>query len=178
MRIVSGSHKGIQINPGNKFKARPTTDLAKESLFNILNNYFDFESIAVLDLFSGTGSISYEFASRSSKDITSIESDFQHYSFIKKTAQTLKFESIRCIKTDAVIYLKSCKKKFDIIFCDPPFEWKNYFELPDLIFANQLISDEGWLIIEHPDNIDFKNYPQLFDHRKYSRVNFSFFKNL
>jgi 16S rRNA (guanine(966)-N(2))-methyltransferase RsmD len=177
MRIISGSHKGLLFSPDKKFKARPTTDLAKESLFNILHNYFNFDEISVLDLFSGTGSISYEFASRSCKEIISIESDYHHFSFIKKCAIDFKFQSIKCVKTDAVGFLKNCNKKFDIIFADPPFEWNNYNIIPEIVFDKDLLTENGWLIIEHPDNISFKEIPYMFDQRRYSRVNFSFFKN-
>ena len=133
MRIVSGTYKGRLIKPPKNFKARPTTDFAKENLFNILNNNFDFTGVDVLDLFSGTGSISYEFASRECRSVVSVESNFKHHIFIKKTIEELGLTTVRSIKSDAFRYVKSCREKFDIIFADPPYDLKSMDDIPDFI---------------------------------------------
>ncbi|MEA3444660.1 MAG: RsmD family RNA methyltransferase [Bacteroidota bacterium] len=175
MRIVSGTHKGRVIRPPKFFKARPTTDMAKESLFNILQNRFDFSETEVLDLFSGTGSISYEFASRSCKRIDSVEKDFRYYSFIRDTAKQFGFDNLNCIKGDCFKFLKHSSEKFDIVFADPPYELENLGDLPDLVFQSEILIDEGLFILEHPDKYNFSKHPNFSELRKYSRVNFSFF---
>ncbi len=177
MRIISGSHKGKQIFPDKSFSARPTTDFAKENLFNVLRNYIDLEGIRVLDLFSGTGSISYEFASRGAAAIISIEQNYKHYAFIKRTAQELGFSNMKVFKTDA---FQACKKlkgqKFDTIFADPPYQLENLNAIPSAIFDNDLLVDEGIAVIEHPARIDFTQHPRFSEHRQYGSVNFSIFR--
>lgn len=177
MRIISGSHKGKQIFPDKSFSARPTTDFAKENLFNVLKNYIDLEGIRVLDLFSGTGSISYEFASRGASAIISIEQNYKHYAFIKRTAQELGFSKMKVYKNDA---FQACKKlqgqKFDIIFADPPYQLENLTAIPSAIFDNDLLADEGIAVIEHPAHIDFTRHPHFSEHRQYGSVNFSLFR--
>ena len=176
MRIVGGTHKSRIIRPAKFFKDRPTTDMAKEALFNILNNNFDFEDIEVLDLFSGTGSISYEFASRGCNNITCVEKNFKYTEFIRKTASDFGFTSHKIIKSDVFKYLAKSKNKFDIIFADPPYDLPELIEIPDFIFNNDVLNEGGLLIIEHPDKISFSRHPNFFEHRNYSRVNFSFFR--
>lgn len=177
MRIISGTHKGKIIVPDKNFKARPTTDFAKENLFNVLNNYIDIEDTSVLDLFSGTGSISYEFASRGAKKIISIELNYNHYSFIKKTASQLGFKNMTVFKTNVFV---ACKKlngtTFDIIFADPPYDLNEIKDIPAAIFDNNLLAPDGIAIIEHPGTIDFSSEPHFFEHRQYGSVNFSIFK--
>lgn len=177
MRIISGSHKGKQIFPDKDFTARPTTDFAKESLFNVLGNYIDLENIRVLDLFSGTGSISYEFASRGAKDIISIEQNYRHFAFIKHMARELGFKQIKIFKTDAFL---ACRKlqgqKFDLVFADPPYRSDRIEEIPSAIFGNELLQEGGIAIIEHPSSIDFSAHPRFTEHRQYGSVNFSFFR--
>ncbi len=166
MRIISGTHKGKIITPDKNFKARPTTDFAKENLFNVLNNYIDIEDASVLDLFAGTGSISYEF-----------ELNYNHYAFIKKTAVQLGFKNMTIFKTDVFI---ACKKlngtTFDIIFADPPYNLEKINEIPAAIFNNDLLAPDGIAIIEHPSTVDFSSEPNFFEHRRYGSVNFSIFK--
>lgn len=177
MRIISGSHKGRQIFPDKSFSARPTTDFAKENLFNVLTNYLDIEGIRILDLFSGTGSISYEFASRGACEIVSIEQNYKHYAFIKRMAHELGFKNIQLYKTDVFIACKKLKgQKFDIIFADPPYNLDKFQEIPSVLFDNELLADEGIAIIEHPETVDFSNHPRFSEHRKYGSVNFSLFR--
>ena len=177
MRIISGTHKGRQITPDKNFSARPTTDFAKENLFNVLSNRISFENIRVLDLFAGTGSISYEFASRGAKEIISIELNYNHCAFIQKTIKELKFNNIKLYKTDTFL---ACKKlqgqTFDIIFADPPYNLDKIEEIPQAIFENALLAKEGIAIIEHPQNIDFSSHPYFVEHRQYGSVNFSLFE--
>jgi len=178
MRVVSGFHKGRHIHAPASLPVRPTTDFAKESLFNILNNHFDFENLKVLDLFSGTGNISYEFASRGCKDITSVDSNFKCTEFIRKTATIIGPESIRVVKSNAFAFLNFTAKQYDIIFADPPYEMDNTDLLPVKIFEKKLLREDGWLIIEHSRNYNFENHPKLLQHRMYGKVNFSIFKNI
>lgn len=163
------------IHPPKNFKARPTTDFAKENLFNILNNNFDFSELNVLDLFSGTGSISYEFASRECISVISVESNFKHHIFIKKSIDELGLTQIKAIKSDAFRYVKSCREKFDIIFADPPYDLKTIETIPDFIFENNILKENGWLIVEHGDKTNFGRHPAFIELRKYGGVNFSIF---
>jgi len=177
MRIISGSHKGKQLFPDKNFKARPTTDFAKENLFNVLNNYIPFEGSKVLDLFSGTGSISYEFASRGADEVVAIEMNYHHYAFIKRMIAELGFKCIQLFRTDVFIACKKLQgRTFDIIFADPPYDLPHLAMLPTCIFENGLLSPSGVAIIEHPSTIDFSHMPYFYDHRQYGSVNFSFFR--
>ena len=177
MRIISGIYKGRNISPPkNNIKARPTTDFAKENVFNIINNYFHFNEINVLDLFAGTGSISYEFASRGSKKVYSVENYFNHYNFIIKTVKNLNFKQISIFKADVFKFINNIDEQFDIIFADPPYGLDKTLILPELIFENKIVKDEGWFILEHDKRKNFNNSPYLFDVRIYGSVYFSFFK--
>ncbi|MCB6972695.1 MULTISPECIES: RsmD family RNA methyltransferase [Butyricimonas] len=177
MRIISGTHKGKVIFPDKNFRARPTTDFAKENLFNVLNNYIDIEGAVVLDLFSGTGSISYEFASRGAERIVSVELNYNHYSFIKKTIVQLGFKNINVFKTDVFIACKKLKgQSFDIIFADPPYDLEKIMDIPAAIFDNELLAPDGLAIIEHPGTVDFSSAPFFSEHRQYGSVNFSIFR--
>lgn len=178
MRIVGGKYKGRIFKPNKKFKARPTTDLAKEGLFNILENRYDFSDKNVLDLFSGTGSIGYEFISRGCMNITFVEKNYHHFSFIKEIIALLGIKNARLFKTDVFIFLKKSNEKFDIIFADPPFELKNLAELPDSVLNAGILTENGVFILEHPKEYSFTNHPNFKEIRNYGKVNFSFFENL
>ncbi|MBN2349792.1 MAG: RsmD family RNA methyltransferase [Bacteroidales bacterium] len=179
MRIISGQYKGKRIPVPKNFHARPTTDFAKENLFNILANYVDFENLTVLDLFSGTGSISFEFASRGATRVDTIELNYRTFLFIRKIVKELGFHAIRIIHADVFKYLKKCKKTYDLIFADPPYDNKNIPLLPDLIFDYTLLKEEGLFILEHSGNYSFEKHQHFFELRKYGSVHFSFFrKNL
>jgi 16S rRNA (guanine966-N2)-methyltransferase len=175
MRIISGKYRGRQIHTPLNLPVRPTTDFAKESLFNILNNLIDFEGISVLDLFAGTGNLSYEFLSRGAISVTAVETDLKCVNFITKSFQMLNAENCEAIRTDVFHYLKRPYESFDIIFADPPYEMENIEEIPDLIFQSQILNKEGWFILEHSKRHDFSKYPFFNQHRKYGNVNFSFF---
>jgi len=176
MRIISGKYRGRQIHTPTNLPVRPTTDFAKESLFNILNNLVDFEEISVLDLFAGTGNLSYEFFSRGAITVTAVETDPKCVAFINKTIQLLNADNFETIRTDVFHYLKRPFESFDIIFADPPYEMENIKEIPDLIFQTQILKEEGWFILEHSKRNDFSKHPFFDQHRKYGNVNFSFFR--
>ncbi|MBN1819666.1 MAG: 16S rRNA (guanine(966)-N(2))-methyltransferase RsmD [Prolixibacteraceae bacterium] len=176
MRIVGGKYKGRIFNPGNNFRARPTTDMAKEGLFNILTNRINFEETDVLDLFSGTGSISLEFISRGSRHVTLIESDPVHFRFILQTINSLEIENITPVKTDVFRFLNRCDSEFDLIFADPPFNLKRLDEIPDLIFNASILKPGAILILEHPKNYNFSNHLHFKELRNYGSVHFSFFQ--
>jgi 16S rRNA (guanine(966)-N(2))-methyltransferase RsmD len=176
LRIIGGKYKGRRIVPPRGFKARPTTDFARESLFNILNNRVDFESITVLDLFGGTGSISYEFASRGVPEIHLIEKDIAHISGIRRIINDIGFTAIKTVHIDVKAFLKACNVKYDIVFADPPYDLKWLRELPDLVSGSHILLENGFFILEHPRDMSFKGHPLFFEHRNYGGVNFSFFK--
>ena len=178
MRIIGGRYKGRRINPPSNFQARPTTDFAREGLFNILNNRVDFESINVLDLFSGTGSISYEFASRGAATVHLVETNPRHMAGIKKVLKELDLQNVRPIHIDVRAYLKTCKAKYDIVFADPPYELSWLKELPDLVTQAGVIKADGFFILEHPRDLNFDSHKLFFEHRNYGGVNFSFFNPL
>ncbi|KOH45173.1 RsmD family RNA methyltransferase [Sunxiuqinia dokdonensis] len=177
MRIVGGIHRGRQFSPGKNFKARPTTDMAKESLFNILTNQVDFEEIKILDLFAGTGSISFEFLSRGCTDITTIEFNYQHHQFIRSVVQKLNAtKEIRAIKGNAFSYCEQTTEKFDVIFADPPYDHPRFKEVPALIFNNELLNENGLFILEHSKYFDFSEMKEFQESRHYGSVHFSFFR--
>lgn len=175
MRIISGTHKSRQIHAPSGLPVRPTTDLAKEALFNILVNNFDLESVFVLDLFAGTGNITYEFASRGAQGITSIDLDLRCVSFIRKTAENLGFETILSFRSNAFRFLRNCETKYDIIFCDPPYELEGIDEIPRLVMERNLLKPGGWLVLEHSRDYDFSAFAGFDQKRKYGKVNFSIF---
>ena len=158
------------------FTSRPTTDFAKESLFNIIENLFDLDTVDVLDLFSGTGSISYEFASRGAKSIVSVELNTKHQAYIKSVIETCGMNEIFSIKADAFKYAEKCNRTFDIIFADPPFDLTQFTEIPDFILNNNLLTKRGLFILEHPAKINFDEHPNLYLHKSYGKVQFSFFE--
>ncbi len=176
MRIVSGEFKGRMFKPPKGIKARPTTDIAKEGLFNIFANHFNFEDIAVLDLFSGTGSISFEFASRGCKNIYLVELNHAHFRFILEVIKQLNLSQITPIRYDAFKFLANCENTFDIIFADPPYTFKNLEKIPQLVFEHQLLNEEGWLIVEHSKQVNLSNLDRFWQTRNYGNVFFSFFR--
>lgn len=175
MRIISGILRGKQIRPPGNFKARPTTDFAKESLFNILIHQYSLEELDVLDLFSGTGSISYEFASRGARSVIAIEMAPLHYKFIQETCRSMQLDQLTVLRTDAFRYLRKPIQSFDIIFADPPYDHPGLAELPDLVFSTDILNEQGVFILEHPGSHSFTAHSRFQQLRKYGGVNFSFF---
>lgn len=176
MRIISGIFRGRHIRPPANFKARPTTDFAKESLFNILANQYDFEGLDVLDLFSGTGSISYEFASRGARSVLALEMVPAHYKFIRDTVKSLDLDQVSVIRADVFKYLKRPYQSFDIVFADPPYDHPGLAELPDLVLSTEILQNKGVFILEHPGSFSFTAHPLFHEHRKYGGVNFTMFR--
>ncbi len=178
MRVISGiyKHRRFQIPPN--FKARPTTDFAKENLFNVLQNYIDFEEedTVALDLFAGTGSISIELVSRGCRRVVSVEKDRQHCQFIRKVMDTVKTDRSQLFCTDVFTYIARSKETFDFVFADPPYALSKLAELPALVFRHSLLKPGGMLVLEHGKDISFQEDAHFFDHRNYGSVNFSFFK--
>lgn len=175
MRIIGGIHKGRVIKVTKDLPVRPTTDFAKEGLFNILANKVDFDTISVLDLFSGTGHISLEFASRGSSSVTAVDQNSKCTSFINSVSKQLNLE-VMVMKGDVFEFLKRSTSKFDLIFADPPYELPQIPDIHKLVFENQLLNPEGLLIIEHGPKTKMEELPHFLQHRKYGNVNFSFFK--
>ena len=177
MRIISGKFKGRRINPPTNITARPTTDFAKEGLFNLLNNRLDFEGITALDLFAGTGSISIELVSRGCKHVTSIEQSLRQYDFIRKTSKELNIDNLTLLKADVFKFIEKAKVKYDFIFADPPYDLSRLQDIPDIIFSKEILDKDGLFILEHSDKNDFSGHPNFMEWRHYGNVNFSFFRN-
>ena len=177
MRIISGNKKSIVINAPKNLPVRPTTDKVKESLFNIIQNKFELNDCRVLDVFSGTGNISYEFASRGCNNILSVDNNFNCIRFINKTAKELEIK-IRIKKIDYLSFLKKNKEKFNIIFADPPYSFllRDYLEIIDIVRKNEILEEGGELIIEHSSNISFIDKVKEVDERNYGSSSLSFFK--
>lgn len=177
MRIVAGTHRGRIISPPSSFKARPTTDFAKENLFNSLGNLYDFEELSVLDLFSGTGSISFEAASRGAKRVLSVEMNSAHQRFIEQTAHQLKLDAVTSIRSNVFTYLKSSfDERFDIIFADPPYNMDALDTVPQLVLDKGILNEDGLLVFEHSGDYNFSSHPAFWQAKHYGSVNFSFFK--
>ena len=176
MRIITGIYKGRRFDIPRSFKARPTTDFAKENLFNVLTGYIDLDGARALDLFAGTGSISLEFLSRGCSQVVSVELDRDHYTFIRQCVEKLGSDKSMVIRGDVFKFVKSCHQQFDIIFADPPYALEKLPEIPDLIFNRNLLADGGLFVFEHGKQNDFSGHPHFVEHRSYGSVNFSIFR--
>ena len=177
MRIISGKHKGRKINPPKNLPVRPTTDMSKEALFNILNNHFNFHELKILELFAGTGSISYEFASRGSAPILCIDGDMGCVNFIKKTAKEFDFD-ITALKSDVFKFLEKHTANYDVIFADPPYgmEQKEFEKIIHLIFENEILDEEGMLIVEHSKYTKLEHMENFSFQKSYGGSVLSFFE--
>lgn len=176
MRIITGKYKGRHFDIPRSFKARPTTDFAKENIFNVLTGYIDLEGAVALDLFSGTGSITLELLSRGCAHVTSIELDRDHHRFICDCLKKLNTEDCLPLRADTFRFIKSCRQQFDFIFADPPYALKELPQIPDLIFERQLLKEGGLFVFEHGKDNDFSQHPHFMEHRQYGSVNFSLFR--
>ena len=176
MRIITGLYKGRHFEIPRSFKARPTTDFAKENIFNVINGYVDLEGTTALDLFSGTGSISLELLSRGCSSVVSVEADRDHARFISQCMKKLGTDANILIRGDVFRFLKSCHQQFDFIFADPPYALDNLATIPSLIFEHELLKPDGVFVLEHGKNYDFSEEPHFVEHRSYGSVNFSLFK--
>lgn len=176
MRVIAGILGGRRFNPpGHMPHTRPTTDIAKEGLFNILQNQLDFEELKTLDLFGGTGSISYELASRGVPDLTIVEKDPVMFDFIKKTAASFGITGLRAIKMDVFKYIQTCSERYDFIFAGPPYALQDIDELPRLVFEKRLLRKGGRFVLEHTPRNDYKSYPFFRTERNYGTTVFSTF---
>lgn len=179
MRIIGGSLRGKTILPPAGYKARPTTDFAKEGLFNTLDNEYFFEDLAVLDLFGGTGSIAFEFASRGAGQVISVEMNAANAAFIKRTAASLGLAgTVQVVHHNVFDFIPLCTRRFDIIFADPPYAIEGLDTIPDRVLSRGLVFPEGYLILEHPDTYDFSSHPAFVKEKRYGNVHFSFFRPL
>ena len=178
MRIISGKHKGKRFSAPKKLPSRPTTDMAKESLFNIINNRYYFDSISVIDLFAGTGNISFEFASRGTEKICAIDAHFGCIKFINEISKELNF-NIHTYKSDVFKFLEKTSLTADIIFADPPYDLdeNSFLKIPDLVFKRNLLNENGFLVIEHSKHTSLSNHLKYTFEKRYGGSVFSFFEN-
>ncbi|WP_426587805.1 16S rRNA (guanine(966)-N(2))-methyltransferase RsmD [Mucilaginibacter sp. R-33] len=176
MRIIGGSLKGLRLNPPKNLPVRPTTDLAKEALFNILLNQIEFEGIKVLDLFSGTGNISLEFASRGASEVISVDRSIHCVNYLKDTSRQHKLTQIKTYREDVFKYLNIETEQYDLIFADPPYDLNRIPDLPKVIFEKKLLKPDGLLIIEHQSLQNLSNHTAFVEQRKYGHSSFSFFR--
>lgn len=177
MRVVSGKLRGRRFEPPESFNARPTTDFAKENIFNVLCNLVDFEEIKVLDLFGGSGSVSYEFASRGCPDVTCVEKSSVHQRFIRRTVETFGIEdSVKVIQGDALRFISATNTKYDVIFADPPYDMPEVDSIPNLVIERDILNEDGFFILEHSVAGRFNGHPCYWQTRNYGKVNFTFFR--
>ena len=176
MRIITGKYKGRHFEIPRTFKARPTTDFAKESIFNVLIQYVDFDEAVALDLFSGTGSITLELISRGCSQVVSVEMDRDHHRFITDCLKKLGTDVCIPLRGDVFRFLKSCHQQFDFIFADPPYALKELASISDLVFEKDILKPDGIFVLEHGKDNDFSSHPNFVEHRSYGSVNFSLFR--
>ena len=176
MRIIGGTLKGNTINPPYGYSARPTTDYAKEALFNVIDNNWEFEDLKVLDLFGGTGSIAFEFGSRGVGRVWSVEMNRDNAQFIRSEAMRLGLGNVTAVHENVFDFLGICHEKFDIVFADPPYALAGLEGIPDKIFEKDLLHPDSYLILEHGGEHSFKEHPHFYKERSYGRVHFTFFK--
>ncbi|MGN0218826.1 MAG: 16S rRNA (guanine(966)-N(2))-methyltransferase RsmD [Muribaculaceae bacterium] len=176
MRIIRGKYGRRRFDVPTNITARPTTDFARENIFNVLENMVDFEGLSALDLFAGTGAITFEFLSRGCADVTAVEKASTQYNFIKKVAQQLNVDNLTLIKGDALKFIDTCTKKFDLIFADPPYDMPDFASVPVRILGSQMLRPGTIIVVEHSKNHDFSTLPHFIDHRTYGSVNFSIFE--
>ena len=176
MRIVTGKYKGRHFDIPRTFKARPTTDFAKENIFNVLTGMIDFDGAVALDLFSGTGSISLELLSRGCSQVVSVELDRDHHAFIRQCLKKIDDNNCIAIRGDVFRFLKSCRHQFDFIFADPPYTLERLPEIPDIVLSKGLLKEDGIFVLEHGEKNDFSDNPRFIERRAYGSVNFSLFR--
>ncbi len=176
MRIITGIYKGRHFDVPRSFKARPTTDFAKENLFNVLRAYMDFGDVRALDLFGGTGSITLELLSRGCRSVVTVECDRRHFAFIRSCIKSLEAENATPLCGDALRFISRCREGFDLVFADPPYALPELGELPERVLGGELLAEGGLFVLEHGKDYDFSDRPGFLEHRSYGSVNFSFFR--
>lgn len=176
MRIIRGKFGRRRFNVPTNITARPTTDFARENIFNVIENLVDLEGASALDLFAGTGAISLEFLSRECAMVTAVEKASTQYNFIRKVADELNVKNLRLIKGDAWKYIEKSDTKFDVIFADPPYDMPDFDKIPEAILGSRMLKPGTLVVVEHSGKHDFSNLPHFFNHRAYGSVNFSLFR--
>ena len=176
MRIIRGKYGRRRFDVPSNITARPTTDFARENIFNVLENIIDFEGTQALDLFAGTGAISFEFLSRGCAGVTCVEKCATQFNFIKKVKEQLKDDNLTMIRGDVFRFIETAARKYDIIFADPPYNLPNFAEVPERILASKMLKSDTIVVIEHSKNYDFSHLPHFSEHRTYGSVNFSIFQ--
>ncbi|MGK6351396.1 RsmD family RNA methyltransferase [Parapedobacter sp. DT-150] len=176
MRIIGGTHGGLRLHPPPTLPVRPTTDIAKEALFNVLQNRIDFEGIAALDLFSGTGNIAFELASRGAAAVTAVDIHFKCVQYIKATAEKLKLSAINAMKADVLKFIPACNDQFDLVFIDPPYDLPQLPQLPGQVISDGLLKPGGLLVLEHASTRKIETQPHWVETRKYGYSSFSFYQ--
>lgn len=177
MRVITGKYKGKHFEVPRTFKARPTTDFAKENLFNVLRAYLDFEETRALDLFAGTGSITLELLSRGCTEVVCVERERAHFNFLCKIFRTLNDDAVTPICGDALKFIAKGSRSFDLVFADPPYALREINEIPDRVMGSMLVVPRGLFVLEHGKANDFSQHPNFVEHRAYGSVNFSFFRH-
>lgn len=177
MRIIGGTLRGLRLNPPKNLPVRPTTDLAKEALFNILLNQIEFEGIKVLDLFSGTGNISLEFASRGATEVISVDRSIHCVNYLKDTSRQHKLDQVKVYKEDVFKYLQMETEQYDLVFADPPYDLNKIPEIPKIVFERNILLPGALLIVEHQSMQNISQHPSFVEQRKYGHSSFSFFRN-
>lgn len=177
MRIISGLYKGRKLEPGRLKFTRPTTDFAREGLFNMLNSRLDWEGMDVLDLYSGTGAMAFEFLSRGVATAVAVDRHVESVKFIASVKEKWGVENLEIVKNDALRYLEKCSISYDLIFADPPYDSDDYEEILKFVFENGLLKEHGYLIMEHQKRKSFESHPRFDFHRAFGNVNFSIFRS-
>ena len=176
MRIISGKFRGKVLMAPRNLPVRPTTDFAKEALFNLMNNHYNIEMISVLDLFAGTGNISYEFASRGAESLTAVDFNGNCVKFINQTAEALGFTQLHAHRSEAIKFVERAYRKWDVVFADPPYDFTGHEELVNAVFKKGILEEEGMLVVEHARETNLAEHPNFVERRKYGNVHFSFFE--
>lgn len=176
MRIISGIYKHVRINPPKNLPVRPTTDKTKESVFNILSSYIDFENVHALDLFAGTGNMTFEFLSRGCREVTAVEEHPKAVNFMRKLAANYRINNVKVFKTDVFRFIEKNNERYDIIFADPPYDMERIDYVPEAIIDSELLSDNGWMLIEHAKDTDLSSLNYFYEVRKYGRTRISVFR--
>jgi 16S rRNA (guanine(966)-N(2))-methyltransferase RsmD len=176
MRIVSGIFRGRQIVPPKNLPVRPTMDISRDSFFNILNSVYYFENLTFLDLFSGTGMMSYEAISRGFKKVVAVEIDNRCYRFISGQFREFQAGQARVVRADALKFLQTIEDQFDIVYADPPYQYPDYSKIPELVFERKILHPDGILALEHSTGLDFSGHAFFYQQRKYGQSIISFFK--
>ena len=176
MRIISGKYKGRKFQAPSRIKARPTTDMAREGLFNILNQMLDFRGLEVLDLFTGTGAVSLEFLSRGAEHVTAIDMDITSKKHLERVKADWDLKNLKVVKADVLTLAKKVNQSFDLVFADPPYGHKRFREIPEIIWSSGWVKENGIFILEHSSEFDFSDHTHFFDHRTFGNVNFTFFQ--